>query len=112
VLNGSTNGAVTGIACPASVNLGLWCNQGEMERNTLVGPGFFNTDLGFGKTFKINERMGFKLEANFFNIWNHPNFQTPVNNPVSGNFGQSTATFDNQQTGGPRITQLAARFDF
>jgi hypothetical protein len=111
-LTGPTTGLETGIACPTSVNMGLWCEQGEMERNTLVGPGFFNTDFGVGKSIKINERAAFKFEANFFNIFNHPNFQTPVNNLAESNFGESTSTFSNQQTGGPRITQLAIRFDF
>jgi hypothetical protein len=116
-LNGTTTANVTGIPCPANVNMGLWCNgPNEMERNTLVGPGFFNTDLGFGKTFKINERAAVKFEGNFFNIFNHPNFLPPgaggAANLAAGNFAQSTATFTNQQTGGPRITQLAIRFDF
>jgi hypothetical protein len=53
-----------------------------------------------------------RFEANFFNLFNHPNFQTPVSNLNSGNFGVSTATFDNQQSGGTRVTQLALRFDF
>jgi Carboxypeptidase regulatory-like domain/TonB dependent receptor len=97
---------------PCTANGGAWCNNGEMVRNTLIGPGFFNTDLGFSKSFKINERAGVKIEGNFFNILNHPNFETPSNNLAAGNFGESTATFTNQQTGGPRITQLALRFDF
>ncbi len=105
--------ASTDIPCPASENGGLWCNQGEMQRNSLVGPGFFNIDMGFGKTFKITERMGLKFEANFFNILNHPNFLAPDSNLNDGNqFGKSLSTFSNQQTGGPRITQLAVRFDF
>jgi len=112
VLNGTSNSFVTGIPCPASVNLGLWCNQGEMERNTLVGPGFTNVDFGVGKNFKITERAGLKFEANFFNLFNHPNFYPPISNPFVSNFGQSTATFNNQESGGPRITQLALRFDF
>ncbi|MGB8784586.1 MAG: TonB-dependent receptor [Terriglobales bacterium] len=103
------------LPCPASVNMGLWCQGaalGQMMRNTLVGPSFFNTDFGVKKTFKLTERMGLRFEANFFNLFNHPNFQTPENNQADGNFGQSTATYSNQQSGGPRITQLAARFDF
>jgi hypothetical protein len=111
-LNGPTTANETGIPCPISVNGGLWCNQGEMVRNTLIGPGFFNTDLGFGKTFKITEGTGLKLEANFFNMFNHPNFLPPDNNLNDGTFGQSLSTFTNQQTGGPRVTQLALRFDF
>ena len=34
-LNGPTTGLETGISCPTSVNMGLWCEHGEMERNTL-----------------------------------------------------------------------------
>jgi hypothetical protein len=103
------------IPCPASVNQGLWCQGqalGQMERNTLVGPGFFNTDLGFGKSFKITERAALKFEGNFFNIFNHPNFLPPDANLNNGTFGHSLSTFSNQQSGGPRITQLAVRFDF
>ena len=101
------------LPCPLSVNMGLWCNgPGEMQRNSLVGPGFFNTDIGFGKLFKINERAALKFEANFFNILNHPNFLPPDNNLNDTTAGLSLSTFSNQQTGGPRITQLALRFDF
>ncbi len=104
------------LPCPASVNMGLWCQGpalGQMERNTLVGPRFFNTDLGVKKTFKIYERATLRFEANFFNIFNHPNFMAPDGNLSDGTFGQSTATFNNNgESGGPRITQLVARFDF
>ena len=109
-----------GLQCPASVNGGAWCDTGQMQRNSLVGPSFFNTDIGFHKSFKINERSAFRLEGNFFNIFNHPNFVPPnlqagegganLNSPSI--FGKSQATFTNQETGGPRITQLALRFDF
>jgi len=116
-LNTSTvAGAYTGIPCPASVNMGLWCSGialGQMERNTLVGPAYFNTDFGVKKAFKISERAQLRAEANFFNIFNHPNFLSPVDTLNSGStFGKSINTFNNQQSGGPRITQLALRFDF
>jgi hypothetical protein len=103
------------LPCPASINGGLWCQGpgvGQMERNTLVGPGFFNTDIGFGKSFRITENAKLKFEGNFFNIFNHPNFLYPDFNLNDSTFGKSTATFSNQQSGGPRITQLAVRFDF
>lgn len=107
--------AYTPIACPSSINMGLWCEGtalGQMERNTLIGPGFFNTDFGVKKAFKITESTSFRFEANFFNLFNHPNFESPDPNLNDGTFGSSIATFNNQQSGGPRITQLALRFDF
>jgi len=114
-LTGPTSGVETGIAC--TTNFGLWCNNGEMQRNSLTGPSFFNTDLGFHKSFKINERAALRVEGNLFNLFNHPNFLPPDlitdgANLSSAGFGKSLATFSNQQTGGPRITQLALRFDF
>ncbi len=111
---GMFNGPHTSdVPCPASVNMGLWCNVGEMQRNSLTGPGFFNTDLGFSKSFRITENTKLKFEGNFFNLFNHPNFLFPDPNlNDAGTFGKSIATFNNQQSGGPRITQLAVRFDF
>ncbi|MGA3103628.1 MAG: TonB-dependent receptor [Terriglobales bacterium] len=115
ILNGPTTANETGIPCPVSVNLGLWCQGqalGQMERNTLIGPGYFDTDLGFSKAFRITETSRLKFEGNFFNIFNHPNFLPPDANLNDGNFGKSQSTFTNQQSGGPRITQLAVRFEF
>jgi hypothetical protein len=103
------------LPCPANVNMGQWCegkSAGQMERNTLSGPGFFDTDFGIKKGFKITETSALKFEANFFNLFNHPNFLIPDFNINDVTFGQSQATFSNQQTGGPRITQLALRFEF
>ncbi len=115
MLNGSTGPNNVGIPCPATVNMGLWCqgqSLGQMQRNSLVGPSFFNTDFGVKKNFKVTERVALTFEANFFNLFNHPNFESPDGNLNDATFGLSTATFNNQQTGGPRITQLAARIDF
>jgi hypothetical protein len=111
-LNGNNTVRQTGIPCVA--NGGAWCNNGEMERNTLVGPGFFNFDMGFSKGFKITESTNLRFEGNFFNIFNHPNFLPPSANLNSGSFGSSQDTFNNQvgQSGGARVTQLALRFDF
>ncbi|MFZ3340674.1 MAG: TonB-dependent receptor [Terriglobales bacterium] len=104
MLNGNTTALETGIPCVA--NGGAWCNNGEMERNTLVGPSYFNFDMGFAKGFKITESTKLRFEANFFNIFNHPNFTSIDGNLNSGSFGKAESTFD------PRITQLAVRFDF
>jgi len=47
-------------------------------RNSLRGPGFFNIDLGLGKTFPIWEgKMKLKFRADAFNAFNHPNFSAP-----------------------------------
>lgn len=104
----STTGLVDD-PCPASINLGLWCQGtvvGQMRRNTLTGPGFFNADFGIAKSFKITESAKLTFQGNFFNIFNHPNFKIPDFNLNDRAFGKSLAAFD------PRVTQLALRFDF
>jgi hypothetical protein len=48
------------------------------SRNNLRGPGFFDLDLGLGKTFPIyKEKVNLKFRADAFNALNHPNFQAP-----------------------------------
>jgi hypothetical protein len=101
---------------------GHWCDP-NLSRGSIPGPMFANVDFGISKTFKINERMAFRFDGNFFDLLNHPNFQNPsalgggancgadpVTHLCSGNFGQSSKTYGDQ--GGHRVTQLAIRFDF
>ena len=96
---------VTYYKCPTSINNGQWCNP-LVGRNSVIGPGFANVDFNVVKTFAINERAKFTFQANFFNLFNRANFETPTQNITSGSFGQSTGAYD------PRRTQLALRFDF
>jgi len=95
--------------CPESVNGGLWCDP-PIGRNSIVGPGFVNVDFSATKRFKITEGSSLTFQANFFDLFNHPNFEVPDNSATSLTFGQSTSTFGDN--GGHRVTQLALRFDF
>jgi Carboxypeptidase regulatory-like domain len=56
-------------------SLGLFPTQ---RRNQFRGPGFFNSDFTFGKNFHISERIRMTIGASIYNIFNHPNFQNPV----------------------------------
>lgn len=100
----------TGIgSCPLTVNQGLWCNA-PVGRNTLFGPHFTNVDFNMTKKFKITEKAAVTFQASFFDLFNHPNFLPPDGNIQDSTFGASTATAGD--TGGHRVTQLSARFDF
>jgi hypothetical protein len=112
--------AVSTTCLNPSVNSGLWCDP-NLSRNAIPGPMYANIDFGVSKSFKINERMAFRFDANFFDLLNHPNFENPgvggtgndfgAGDPnAGGTFGTSTATYGNG--GGHRVTQLALRFDF
>jgi hypothetical protein len=76
------------------------------------------------KRFKITERANFAVGANFYNIFNHPNFATPnadVNEFFASDFGKITSTavpatsiygaFVGSSVSG-RVVQLHARFEF
>lgn len=58
-----------------------------------TGPGFHNFDFSTFKAFPISERVSMQFRAEFFNIFNHPNFNAPnfggngvTAVPNSGNF--------------------------
>ncbi len=61
------------------------CQPGNLARNALRGPDFRWADLSIGKRFRLSERLGFKFDAQFFNIFNHPNFAPPNGGlPIAG----------------------------
>jgi hypothetical protein len=53
---------------------------GNAGRNTLTGPNLVETDLSVAKRLTFSERLHLQFRAEFFNILNHTNFNTP--NPV------------------------------
>jgi hypothetical protein len=111
--------AALGCSSPGHQTLGCWFNQaaftlpplapgqlsahmfGNAERAVLRGPDLVNFDFSTYKTFPLSERFGLVFRAEFFNIFNHPNFNLP--NVGSGG-GSSGAGFTNA-AGGAAITQ-------
>ena len=79
---------------------------GSSQRNTLVGPGFFDLDIGIVKLTRITERVGLQFRFEGFNIFNHPNFGNPVNTVTNVNFGKLTSAQD------PRVLQFALKLIF
>ncbi len=64
-------------------------------RNIANGPGFWNMDMGILKSFTLTERVKLQFRSEFFNVFNHANFENPRNASVgsptitSGSFGQT-----------------------
>jgi outer membrane receptor protein involved in Fe transport len=72
------------------------------------GPGLQNWDFSISKSTPLwSEGKELKFEANFFNVFNHPNFSNPDTSVQDGNFGKITS--DNGQ---PREIQLGLKFVF
>jgi hypothetical protein len=54
------------------------CQFGNLGRNALRGPDFTWSDLYLTKWFTLNERLKLRIDCQFFNLFNHPNFGLPV----------------------------------
>ncbi len=50
---------------------------GNLGRDTLIGPGIETWDFSLLKNMQIRERFRLQFRAEFFNLLNHPNFNTP-----------------------------------
>jgi hypothetical protein len=53
------------------------CQFGNLGRNALRGPQFFWSDFYLTKWFPVTERVKLRFDAQFFNVFNHPNFASP-----------------------------------
>jgi hypothetical protein len=96
-----------------------------LGRNVLRGFGARQADIGLQRQFRLSDKVRLRLRAEFFNIFNHPNFGSPNNSLNGPLFGKSTQTFASSlaggnnagfnslyQIGGPRSMQLALKFQF
>ncbi len=78
---------------PVNSATGFQTDFGSIARNTFSAAGYFDTDMNITKNFKIKERMNLGIGANFFNLFNHPNFDIPSNNVAApGTFGVTQNT--------------------
>ena len=82
---------------------------GNLGRNTFRGPYQQNWDFSAGKSFAVTERQALRITADFFNVFNHPNFANPAFLDIESpsNFAQITST-----VGTPRLIQFSAKYSF
>ncbi|HEV3470231.1 MAG TPA: TonB-dependent receptor [Pyrinomonadaceae bacterium] len=106
---------------------------GSLGRNSLRGPGYKNFDFSVFKTTPITERVRLQLRAEIFNLFNHPNFASPLLpgfaadasfNGIDPDTGRGVGFLPITVTpdvgignpflggGGPRNIQLGARLTF
>jgi hypothetical protein len=88
---------------------------GNVSRNLFEGPGQTNVDFGVMKSFPVGESRRIQFRADFFNAFNHAQFNLPSSNIqfVSGAATSSTVgTIGSDSNRNPRLIQLALRFDW
>jgi hypothetical protein len=79
---------------------------GNVGRNTLIGPGTFNVDLGVHKVFALRESWKLQFRGEFFNAFNHTQLNNPDTTVPDSNFGRITSARS------PRIAQVALKLVF
>jgi len=87
---------------------------GNLGRNAFSGPGLNEFDISFVKSQQISRDRWLRLRAEFFNVWNHPNFANPSTTFGSGFRLTSTPDSFNPYfgNGSPRNLQLVAELEF
>ncbi|HYP15457.1 MAG TPA: TonB-dependent receptor, partial [Bryobacteraceae bacterium] len=79
---------------------------GNLGRNSVYGPSFWQTDFSVHKNFRFTERTSLQFRSEFFNLLNKTNFRAPVVNWSAANFGLFTQTYQ------PRQIQFALKLLF
>jgi hypothetical protein len=88
----------------------------------ILGPGQFDFDTSLIKTTHIDETRSFQIRAEFFNLFNHPQFNNPAQgllgaqgtlpNLSAGSFNSPTGSWITATSVNPRIIQVALKFVF
>ena len=66
--------------------------EGNAGVGTIVGPGWQNWDISLRKVFKVREGWTLRIQADTFNLMNHPNLNNPdvtTNNSTFGSISSS-----------------------
>jgi hypothetical protein len=91
---------------------------GNAPRDIARGPGAWQTDFGLNKRIPLSERQRLEFRAEFFNIFNHPQYGLPQSTFGVQGFGSITQTVNTTTpvspvgSGTPREIQFALRFGF
>ena len=79
---------------------------GDVKRNSLIGPGYVNTDLSAFKDFALPKESTLQFRGEIYNLFNNVNLLNPISIMTSPKFGQITGA------NVPRIVQFALRYSF
>jgi hypothetical protein len=111
---GYFNSGVFATAAPTSQSVGILTTGsatawGNVGLGAVLGPGQNNWDMSLSKTTPVfREGQAVEFRAEFFNVWNHPQFSNPsVGSNSLSTFGEITTA-----SVSPRIMQVALKYSF
>jgi hypothetical protein len=84
---------------------------GNAPVGIITGPGQWNWDMSLQKNTKITEWGTLQFRAEFYNIWNHPQFSNPISTAYSGTPGSTFGQIQSTSVE-PRIIQFGLKFLF
>jgi hypothetical protein len=103
----------------------LGTDIGNVGRNVLRGPRQTNVDFSIIKRVRLAESKNLELRAEFFNLFNHPNFASPISNlnvvtSSGGSIDPNTGQIINpgdfgrilSTTSNPRLIDFAVKLNF
>lgn len=93
---------------PNSTFPGAGTGYGNSAMGIVFGPGQYNQDAAIVKDTKIWEHGTLQFRAEFFNVWNHAQFNPPGNNVNT----PSTFGVVNSTANTPRVVQFALKYMF
>ena len=79
---------------------------GNAGRNIVDGPGYQNVNVSLVKNTALSEKFNLQFRTEFFNLFNHPNFNLPDNFLGSPTFGRISSARD------PRHIQFGMKLLF
>jgi len=77
-------------ACDFASHFTNSTDYGQQRRNQIYGPNYTDFDMDISKSFRLvpkYESVKLKVAAQFFNTFNHPNFQLPLNDVNDSGLG-------------------------
>jgi hypothetical protein len=93
--------------------------MGNVNRDTLIGPGYFDLDSTLKRNFIIRDWLTFQIEGVAIGLTNSPHFANPDTNFNDGTFAQITSTVGGGNaganfggTGGERLLYVGGKFIF
>jgi len=79
---------------------------GNAARGSITGPGLELLDMAVYKDIPVSERVHMQWRTEFFNVFNHTNFNNPNTTVGAGGFGSITSAKD------PRMGEMALKLTF